>query len=269
MKQPAPITANLELKTQTLKPAFLPHCFRQPVSPYELGLPNQWATDSLQMIAFAPIFLSHATRFAMRLVKHQLCTMDEFHGSLTYQPSIITHRYNLVARARSSVELSWSNVSKTQSHQGDKQPLTQGFTWKRLEIDGLGQRFAIENGRMKFFHDCGRCKPYCRHENGSLYRYHQMQMRQLWCSSRPLSTQMAIDLHIPDLRRPPQGCAAAMSAYLAVALTCCRHQQPGFNVRAVKRMSFCILRRVFNVRTRLQMMAQVTHTLCFMKCTLA
>jgi hypothetical protein len=269
-KQPAPITANLEPKTQTLTPAFLPHCIRRPSSPqrHEPGLPNQLATDLLQMIAFAPIFLSHATRFAERLVKHRLCSMDKFHGSLTYQPSDVTHRFNLVARARSSVELSWSNVAKTQSHQGDKQPQTPGFTWKKLEIGGLGQRFAIENGRMRFFHDCGRCKPYCRHESGSQYRYRQMQMRQLWCSSRPLSTQMAIYLRIPYLRHPPQGCAAAISAYLAVALTCCK-LQPGFNVRAVKRMSFCILRRVFNVRTGLQRLAQVTHELGFMKHTLA
>ena len=195
-------------QTLTLTPAFLPDCIRQPVSPYHPGLPNRLATDLLQMIAFAPIFLSHATRFSERLVKHRLCSMDKFDDSLTYQTSIITQRFNLVARARSSLELSWSNVL-TQRSQGDKQP-TPGFTWKKLEIDGLGQRLAIENGRMRFFHDCGRCKPYCRHENGSLYWYRQRQMRQLWCSPHSLSTKMALDLRIPYLQRPPQGCAAAM-----------------------------------------------------------
>ena len=90
-------------------------------------------------------------------------------------------------------------------------------------------------------------------------------MRQLWCSSRPLSTKTAIDLRLPYLRRPPQGCAAAMSAHLAVAI--CRHL-PGFNVKALKRMNFCILRRVFNIRTRFQMMAQVTQIHCFMAFTL-
>ncbi len=266
-KQTTPITANHEPITQTLTPAFLPDdCIRQPASLYHPGLPNRLATDLLQKIAFAPIFLSHATRFAERLVKHRLCSMDKFDDSLTHQTtSFVTHRFNLVARARSSLELSWSN-ELTQRSDGDEQPAAPGFTWKKLEIDGLGQRFAIENGRMRFFHDCGRCKPHCRHENGSLYWHRQRQMRQLWCSPHPLLTKMAIDLRIPYLQRPPQGCAAAMSAHLAVAI--CRHL-PGFNVKALKRMNFCILRRVFNIQTRLQMMAQVTQIHCFMTCTLA
>ncbi len=257
-KQTTPITANLEPNTQTLTPAFLPDCIRQLESPHHPALPNRLAAEFLQKIASAPIFLSHATRFAQRLVKHRLRSSDKFADSLTYQPSIITHRFNIVARARSSVELSWSNVSTQRSH-GDEQPATPGLTWKKLEIDGLGQRFAVENGRMRFFHDCGRCKPYCRHENGSLYWHRQRQMRQLWYLHRPLKTKMAIDLRVPHLQRPPQGYAAAMSAHLAVAMTCCRNQ-PGFNVREAKRMNFCILRRVFNVRKSLEVMAQVTHS---------
>jgi hypothetical protein len=267
-RSPAPkeprITANLNPRTQTLTPAFMPTCIRQP---------NRLATELLQMIAFAPIFLSHATRFAELHVNHRLCYVDKFDGSLTHQPSIFTHRFNLAARARSSVQLSWSNVVKTQSR---KQPVTPFFTWKNLEIGGLGPKFEIVKNEgwglrkmcmKKCIQDCGRCKPYCAHD-GSWYDHFKTQMKQLWCSSSLLSTKMAIELRIPCLWRPSKGCAAAMHAHLAVAMTCCR-RQPGFNVRAAKRMSCCILMRVFNVRAGLQKMAQVTRLHFSMTCMLA
>ncbi len=249
------ILANLKPRTQTLTPAFMPTCFRQP---------NRLATELLQMIAFAPIFWSHATHFAELHVNHRLCHVDKFDGSLTHQPSIFTHRFNLAARARSSVQLSWSNVVKTQSR---KQPVTPFFIWKKLVIGRLGQKWSWD-GRIQ---DCGRCIPYCAH-HGSWYDHFKTQMKQLWCSSSLLSTKIAIELRIPCLLPfrpfPSNGCTAAMPAHLAVAMACCR-RQPGFNVRAAKRMSFCILMRVFNARARMQKMAQVTRLQFSMTCMLA
>jgi hypothetical protein len=233
------ITLNLDPRTRTLTAAFLPDCIRKP---------NRLAKEWLQMIAFAPIFMSHAVGFAEQHVMHRL-RMAISNCSLTYQLSNIRNSFSLGSRNGSALELSWSNGFATQRRHSDEQPGTQCLNWKRLELDQ--SRYGCHG-----FKDCGRCKPYCRH-NGCLIFCLQRQMRQLWhCSS--LLTKMAIDVRIPRLWRPSKGCQAALCAHLAVALACSNHQA-GWSAKAVMGMTCCILRRAFNVKRKLQMMAQVAH----------
>ncbi len=226
---------------------------------------NNLAKQWLHMIAFSPIFLTLALWFAERHIQ-----LPGTSSKLTHQLSAIKRA--LKTEAGSTVQLNWSNAAQenpTKSRLG-----TACFNWNRgdmFNVCASVEDLSHKNwnwshlgmcARMNFERLMNRLQPHKSYP-GSPIHNRKREIQEFRYLASHISTTLAIKIRTPVHLHPPKGCqSTSLISYLAVSLSCSTHRVVP---KVIRRMSSLILRRVFNVQRRLEMMLKVlcTHGLLY------
>jgi hypothetical protein len=226
---------------------------------------NNLAKEWLHMIAFSPIFLTRALWFAERHIR-----LPGTSSKLTHQPSAF--KRGLKSEAGSTVQLNWSNAA--QENPAKSRLVTACFNWNRGDMFNVCESFGdfsqsaqknclshlgmcTRDTRMRFERLMHALQPHKSYAGSRINRL-ETAIQQFRYLASSISTTLAIKVRTPVHLRPPKGCqSTSLISHLAVALAYSTHRVVPNVIRS---MSSLILRRVFNVQRRLEMMLKVLCT---------
>jgi hypothetical protein len=198
--------------------------------------PNDTVKQWLQAIAFLPILVTRAFFFAERFVLQKL-QMKNTQSQRRLMPHVWCFSSNCKTRVGSSIDVLWSNKKPHFRYLPSRYPNVEWICSNTHGID--------ESGALQLYSRCP----------GSLCFELQRKMWQLQRISSFLSTSLVINAWAPHPLRSSKSCTPAMSAYLALGLSC----GPQQSRRTFMKIWNCIFSRVFCVQRRLQMISQVSH----------